>query len=161
MRIQRNTVKLTGILVLLGMIGMQDSCIEEYIPDIEAGESRKYVVSGQLTTEREEQVISVALASSIRHPGPVPLNDCTVRIADENGNSFAGTEFEGGKYRIRIPRGNLIAGLSYRLEITTPAGARLSRYRFCLFHQGEPAHERSGGFHRGYPVLSGPGRKGL
>jgi hypothetical protein len=125
MRIQRNTVKLTGILVLLGMIGMQDSCIEEYIPDIEAGESRKYVVSGQLTTEREEQVISVALASSIRHPGPVPLNDCTVRIADENGNSFAGTEFEGGKYRIRIPRGNLIAGLSYRLEITTPAGASL------------------------------------
>ncbi len=110
---------------MLIVFQMLASCIEEYIPSIEAGETKKYVVSGQLTNESEDQVISVALASSIRDPGPAPLNDCEVRISDEDGNKYSGKEFEGGKYRIRIPVEKLVPGHSYRLEITTPAGTEL------------------------------------
>lgn len=112
-------------MIILALMALQ-SCIEEYIPAIEAGESKKYVVSGQLTTEREDQVVSVALASSIGNPRPIPLNDCMVRIEDENGNSYPGIEFEGGKYRVRIPGEFLNTGLAYRLQVITPAGVNLT-----------------------------------
>ena len=104
---------------------MLPSCIEEFVPDIEAGESSKYVVFGELTTEHEDQVISVSLVSSIRDPQYIPLNDCQVSIVDNNGKSFGGTEFEDGKYKVRIPREFLSIGNAYRLEIETVAGAKL------------------------------------
>lgn len=109
-------------MVLLGLL---NSCIEEYIPDIPRAEANKYCVYGQMTTEREEQEVSITLASSIRDPNPVPLNDCHVRIRDQDGNAFEGREFEAGEYSVRVPGEYLTEGMSYRLEVTTPAGTRL------------------------------------
>jgi hypothetical protein len=54
---------LENIVTLFCMAWMLPSCIEEYMPDIEAGESSKYVVFGELTTEQEDHIVSVALAS--------------------------------------------------------------------------------------------------
>jgi hypothetical protein len=101
------------------------SCIEEYIPDIEAGESSKYVVFGELTTEYEDQIISVSLVSSIRDPKLIPLNDCMVGIVDDQGRSYRGTEFEEGKYKVTVPGEYLSVGNAFRLEIETSAGAKL------------------------------------
>ena len=44
------------------------ACIEEYRPEIEYTESNKYVVYGEVMTEQEEHIVSVALASSIQEP---------------------------------------------------------------------------------------------
>jgi hypothetical protein len=114
-----------NIVLLFSVVPSLFSCIETYVPDIEAGESKKYVVFGQLTTESVDQVISVALASSLEDPEPVPLNDCRVSIEDIRGNSYTGNEFEDGRYRIRIPRERLVPGEKYRLEVTTPAEVKL------------------------------------
>ncbi|MCK4893452.1 MAG: DUF4249 domain-containing protein [Calditrichia bacterium] len=116
---------LKNIITLFCIAWMLPSCIEEFVPDIEAGDSSKYVVFGELTTEQEDQIISVSLVSSIRDPQRIPLNDCFVRIVDSNGKSFSGTEFEDGKYKVRIPLENLSIGDEYRLEIETAAGAKL------------------------------------
>ena len=47
------------ILLLLKM----SACIEPFEPDIEAGASKKYIVSGQLTDQEGYQYVSVSLAS--------------------------------------------------------------------------------------------------
>ncbi len=114
------------IFLLSVSITLLFSCIEEYTPSIEAIESNKYVVSGLLSTEEEYQIISVSLAAEINDPKLIPLNDCEVKISDINGNTFNGYEFESGKYKVRIPEDNLITGVKFKLEITTPAGTNLA-----------------------------------
>jgi hypothetical protein len=100
-------------------------CIEKYWPEIEAIESNKYVVYGELTAGPEEQVISVAIASSVSDPGLIPLNDCQVGIKDTHENSYRGMESGDGMYSVRIPPEALVPGTGYRLEIRTPAGVNL------------------------------------
>jgi len=110
-----------------------NACIEKYIPEIEYLESNKFVVYGELTTEEENHMISVALASSIQDPQFIPLYDCDVRIVDTIGNSFTGIETGDGMYRVNIDPKNLTTGMAYRLEITTPAGTNLvSEYEELL-----------------------------
>jgi hypothetical protein len=113
------------IYMIMISLMLPASCIEEYIPDIPAAETKKYCVYGELTTEREDQFISVALASSIRDPKSLPINECSVRITDNSGNAFEGSEYKAGEYRIRVHREYLLAGMSYRLEVVTPAGTKL------------------------------------
>ena len=79
-----------NIITLIFITWMLPSCIEEFVPEIEAGESSKYVVFGELTTEHEDQIISVSLVSSIRDPKHIPLNDCIVKIVDGTGKTFDG-----------------------------------------------------------------------
>jgi hypothetical protein len=116
---------LENIIILFCMSWILPSCIEEYIPEIEAGESSKYVVFGELTTEYKDQIISVSLVSSIQDPKQIPLNDCRVSIVDDHGKFVNGTEVEDGKYRVRIPQEFLTVGNAYRLEIETATGAQL------------------------------------
>ncbi|KPL26561.1 MAG: hypothetical protein AMS23_01315 [Bacteroides sp. SM1_62] len=124
---------LKNIVTLFCMAWMLPSCIEEYMPDIETLESNKYVVFGELTTEQEDHIVSVALASSIQEPKYMPLSECFVRIVDRTGKSFEGDEFEGGKYVVRIPPENILPGMAYQLEILTPAGTSLvSEYEELL-----------------------------
>ena len=61
-----------NIFTLIFIIWMLPSCIEEYRPEIEYIESNKYVVYGELTTEEENHIISVALASAIQEPQYIP-----------------------------------------------------------------------------------------
>ena len=116
---------LINIIILIFIAWILPSCIEEFVPDIEAGESSKFVVFGELTTEHEDQVISVSLVSSIRDPQSIPLNDCMVKIVDSHGKTFDGIEFEDGNYNVRIPREHLSVGNAFRLEIETYAGTKL------------------------------------
>ena len=53
-----------NIVILFSMPWVFPSCIEGYTPDIEAGESSKYVVYGELTTEGENHhyIYSIGLA---------------------------------------------------------------------------------------------------
>jgi hypothetical protein len=101
------------------------ACIDDYNPKIEAIETNKYVVSGHLSSDQEYHIISVSLASRIDDPELIPLNDCVVKIADDQGNIFTGHEFEGGKYQVLVPAQYLLTGVSFMLDITTPAGAKL------------------------------------
>ena len=122
-----------NIVTLIFIIWMLPSCIEEYRPEIEYIESNKYVVYGELTTEEENHIISVALASAIQEPQYIPLYDCNVRIVDMSGNTFGGNEIGEGEYIFKIPPESLIPGMAYRLEIITPAGTNLvSEYEELL-----------------------------
>jgi hypothetical protein len=122
-----------NIITLFCIVWTLPSCIEEYIPDIEAAESSKYVVYGELTTEKEDHNISVALASSIHEPKCMPLSECSVRIVDMSGKSFDGNEIGEGRYTVRISPESLVTGGAYRLEIITPAGTNLvSEYEELL-----------------------------
>lgn len=111
--------------LVLTVLTICPACIEEYTPDIEAAETNKYVVSGQVTTGEEYHDIYVALASSINNPGLIPLTDCTVKIEDSKGNPFTGQESGSGAYTVYIPEAYLVTGVSFRLDITTPAGTHL------------------------------------
>ena len=117
-------IKLTIYFIVAPFVSFY-GCIEEYTPDIEYIEANKYVVYGELTTEEEDNIISVSLASPIQEPKYMPLNECDVRILDRSGNSFEGSEFEKGKYNVSIPPEDLVPGMAYRLEVITPAGTSL------------------------------------
>ena len=116
--------KLTIYFIMIPLVSFY-GCIEEYMPDIEHIEASKYVVYGELTTENEDHIIAVSLASPIQEPKYMPLNECDVRITDRSGNWFDGYEFEEGKYNVSIPPENLVPGMDYRLEVITPAGIKL------------------------------------
>ena len=64
-------IRLTTYYLMVSFMSLY-ACIEEYRPEIEYIESNKYVVYGELTTEEENHIISVALASAIQEPQYIP-----------------------------------------------------------------------------------------
>lgn len=113
-------IRLTILLLLI-----VTSCIEKYQPQYEKGTVQKYIVFGEITDKEGYQYITISASAPIDHPNFIPLTDCTVKVFDDNGNTFIFEEFEDGHYRSWITSNFLTAGTSYKLFIKTSAGIEI------------------------------------
>jgi len=109
------------IFLLIILIG----CIEEYIPNIESSESSKYVVSGLLTDQEGYQEVCISRSSPLYDTNLVPVNDCIVKLVDNDGHSFNYIESNNGTYKVWMSKNDLKIGSSYKIEITTPSGTKI------------------------------------
>jgi hypothetical protein len=113
-----------AIISLLFVI-MLSSCIIPFIPDIDSKDINKYVVSGQVKDNTENQTVSVSMASPIGDPQYIPVSGCYVRIYDDKGNEFIMQESETGIYNVRINKNMLTPGTSFKVNILTPDGTNI------------------------------------
>jgi hypothetical protein len=104
---------------------MLPSCIIPFIPDIDSKDVNKYVISGQVKDNTEDQTVSVSMASPIGDPQYIPVSGCYVRIFDDQGNEFRMHESGSGIYNVTIDRSYLIPGISFKVDILTPDGTSL------------------------------------
>jgi hypothetical protein len=114
--------RIKTILLIGWMAASAITCIRPYIPEIEAGEESKYVISGCLNSLAGEQSIYISVTSPIGSPEYIPLSYCTASIADNNGNIINLQESEPGKYSAWIGQDYLQPGTAYRLRVETPSG---------------------------------------
>lgn len=114
-------------------IAFLTSCITPFEPEISEKNINKYVISGDITDNRELQAITVSTASSVNDPHYIPLSGCTVRILDDRGNVFmmkeTGSIYNSsrtpGIYSGNIGRSYLIPGVSFKVEVITPDGEKI------------------------------------
>ena len=113
---------LTGILISV----LFTTCITPFEPEIREKEINKYVVSGQVSDNRDFHTISVSKASSVNEPQFIPVRGCSVRIVDDSGRIFPMHELSGdGLYSGNIDRSFIMPGISFKVEITTPEGVNI------------------------------------
>lgn len=112
-------------IVLATMAIMLTTCIIPYEPHISVADVNKFVVSGQVNDNRENQQVSVSMASSINEPQYIPLQGCNIMIYDDKGNEFVMEENYPGTYECRIESNYLTPGTSFKIEIFSPDGTHL------------------------------------
>jgi hypothetical protein len=100
-------------------------CIEPFFPNIKESSNEIVVVSGDVTDVPGYQNVTVSLASPVGEPKNIPLSDCILSIEDDRGNTFNLEEYEPGKYRVWMDQQYLFPGISYRLQVKTPAGENI------------------------------------
>jgi hypothetical protein len=102
------------------------SCIKPFDPDIRSSDANKYVVTGQVTAGDDLQTVNVSRTSLIGDPQYFPVTGCLVKILDDIGHEFPATETGNGDYSAWIDPLLLIPGVSFKVEITTPAGEQIN-----------------------------------
>ncbi len=117
-----------GIIFILILIILANSCINEFEPDI-AEVTPILVVEGLLT---DQQVANKVKLSSSMMPGealvPVPVTGAQVRIQDDQGNTHRLTEKEPGCYYTNPAVFKGIPGRKYALFIDSYVGDCASPY---------------------------------
>ena len=106
-----------SILVLIVLIN--NSCIEEYIPKIGNQDTHKIFIYGQVTNVEGYQNVTISTSSPIANPKEIPLPGCTVTIQDSNGNFYNLAEYEAGQYRVWMSKEDLRPGTAYKLKVVT------------------------------------------
>lgn len=101
---------------------MFSSCIRSYEPEILSADESKIVISGYVTDEDGKQTVNISKSSSIQAPKYIPLTGCQVNIVDDHGNTFQMQDHGDGNYTNTIDLSFLLAGVAYKLEVTTPEG---------------------------------------
>ncbi|HLN56293.1 MAG TPA: DUF4249 domain-containing protein [Bacteroidales bacterium] len=101
------------------------ACINPFDPGIDPQDISKYVVNGVVSDESAIQTVSVSMASSVGDPRIIPVSGCSVIIRDEPGNIFQMNEAVNGIYKAEIDPSFLVAGNSFRIEVTTPDGTMI------------------------------------
>lgn len=96
------------------------SCIEEYKPVIDSNDSDAYVIEGNITDQGGFYSIFVSKASSIENARFTPVKECTVRVFDDNDNTFEAQEHTNGEYKVYIDKNFLSTGTAFKVEVTTP-----------------------------------------
>jgi hypothetical protein len=109
------------ITAIIGLMLFFAGCISPFEPDIQ-GENGLLVVDGSLIKGRETQVIMISKTAPIVQPEFLPVEDCNVRIMDNNGNEFVFDEESPGKYVAKIDDAWLNYDKQYKLIFTTSSG---------------------------------------
>ncbi len=110
------------ITAIISLILFFTGCISPYEPDFK-GEKGLLVVDGSLIKGRETQVVVISKTSPITLPEYLPVENCNVRITDNNGTEFVFDEESPGKYVAHIDDASLSYDKQYKLSITTSSGA--------------------------------------
>jgi len=108
------------LLLIVGL--MISSCIKTYVPDILSKDENKYVINGAVTDIDGTQTVNISVTSPIDDPQYLPVPGCVVKISDDNGNEFQMEDMGDGDYKTFIDPAYLLSGVSFKLEVTTPAG---------------------------------------
>jgi hypothetical protein len=116
-------IKIVIKFLILAMV--LHSCITPYEPHINSKDINKFVVSGQVTDNSDQQTVSISKASSVGDPQYIPVSNCYVRILDDKGNEFLMQESSAGIYQVQIDRNYLTPGTSFKVVILTSDGVNI------------------------------------
>lgn len=117
--------RISGVGYMLMLVMISSSCIKNYEPEILASDAKKYIVAGQVTEGDSLQKVNVSQTSPIGDPSYIPVTGCHVTIYDDRNHQFALTDNGNGDYSVVIEPVYLMPGVSFKVEIKTPAGDHL------------------------------------
>lgn len=115
------TVIVSILVVIVGIILIVGSCIEEYIPTFKSS-SEIIVIEGSLLKGDSQQVISISLSSKPQNPAFIPVSDAEVKVIDSDNISYSFNENEPGKYSSRSISPHLSFDKKYQLLVTLANG---------------------------------------
>ncbi len=115
-------IRINLMFPFLMMALLVSSCIKPFNPDINPRDVQKYVITGQLTDDGGAQTLNVSMTSLIGDPKYLPVTGCSVKILDNKGNEFPMQDMGLGDYTTMINPGLIVAGISYKVKLTTPTG---------------------------------------
>jgi hypothetical protein len=116
------------ICMIVSLIIILSSCIKRYDPEIKSTDTNKLVVTGQVIKGNPVQKINISKTAAINEPKSkyyVPVTGCKVSIVDDKGNTYNAGETGKGNYESSIPDSKLVAGVSFKVQILTPAGENI------------------------------------
>lgn len=97
------------------------TCIDPYQPEI--GETQDLlVVNGLITDTPGIHTVEVSRASPYNQPEFIPVENCVVRVEDNEGTGRIYSPDQPGMYRARLDRPFLSTGKAYKLIVLTPDG---------------------------------------
>ncbi|MFK7933114.1 MAG: DUF4249 family protein [Saprospiraceae bacterium] len=99
------------------------SCIEPFDFEPEAQRSA-LVISGQLTSGREQNLVQLSRTFSFDRAQGKPVNDATMTVTDDQGNVGNYFPLFDGAYQLDKETFSIEAGRSYTLEIELEGGKR-------------------------------------
>ncbi|MBK9980907.1 MAG: DUF4249 domain-containing protein [Saprospiraceae bacterium] len=112
-------------LYMMWIVVLSTSCIKNFEPDILTSDAKKYVVTGQVAAGDSLQRVNVSLTSPINEPEYIPVPGCEVNIYDDKGHQFSLNDAGKGDYTVVIDPVFFAPGVSFKVEIKTPAGDML------------------------------------
>jgi len=114
------------IILFLVLAGFFSACIKIYEPTFNNNlETSNYVVSGLITNQEGYQYVKISQSSSLSTPNFLAIENCVVKVLDNNSNEFQYEETQAGNYRVWMTSNELKTGTLYQLQITTPQGDHL------------------------------------
>lgn len=115
------TYRRSLIMAIISTTLLCTHCIVPYEPDIH-GRNGLLVVDGSLIKGLETQVITISRTSVISKPEFMPVQNCHVKIMDNNGTEFEFQESSPGKYVANIDDAVLNYDMQYKLIFSTSSG---------------------------------------
>ncbi len=109
--------KIQKILVILLLAS---SCVEPYWPDLKPERSSILAVDALVTDSPETQYVKLSISAPLDSQRYIPVNNATVNIQDDQGNTVPFYFREDGRYAPDNFSG--IVGRSYKLQINMPDG---------------------------------------
>lgn len=111
--------KIANLFILFALI-LISACIEQFQPNITSSTSATYVIEGNITDRGGFYSFYVSKASEVMNPEFSPVDNCEVRIYDDNDNIFQAEEYAHGEYRVYIDKMYLTVGTAFKMELITP-----------------------------------------
>ena len=112
-----NSTFFVGLLVVSLFFA---SCVETFEPETEIFESA-LIVEATLTNENKRQQVLLARTFRLEEDGPNPESSATVRVIDDQQNTFVFEEVEPGRY-LSTQEFSAVPDRQYQLSIVTSDG---------------------------------------
>lgn len=113
--------KILNILLIL-LIIMMASCIEEFWPDLGDNTDNLLVVDGRITNDPGPYTVKLSRSSPLQNPEFIPVIGATVTITDDTGIQEVLKEISDGVYETSETGIQGVVGRSYKLTISTKSG---------------------------------------
>ncbi len=113
MRTKLSLIFLSLLLLVL------PACIDKFEPDLNGADSM-LVIDGGIYDSDGPFTIALSYSTNVYTPKYQPISNASVKVLDDQGNTFLFTEAESGQYFSSGMSG--IPGRSYKLLIVTPDG---------------------------------------
>lgn len=106
------------LMLLLSLCG----CQEIYVPDELNSDSKILVINGAVTNNGGPHKVTIAWATPFLSSSTEPVNDATVNIVDNNGQTYPLRQTAKGIYETYSDHLMGTPGKSYTLKVTLPDG---------------------------------------
>lgn len=110
-----------SILILLCLLLVCYSCVDEYYPEIDKYDNL-IVVDGLLTDSNDPAIVKLSISSPLYDEELIPLSNGDLYISDENQTNIPLSETEPGIYKVIDSSFQGQVGKTYQLHINLPDG---------------------------------------
>ncbi len=106
------------IVVLIALLFVTNSCVEEYWPELDAYENL-LVVEGMISDQPGPYTVKLSLSLGLDDTRKLPVEEAVVIISDDQGNSEVLFQIEPGTYATAEDGIQGVVGRKYALTVTT------------------------------------------